>query len=107
MNKAQSDLTHKTFDQVKPVQYGSLREKKVNGDLQEERDLLDFDQKELTHLIYGGMYERHVEFKDMVANHPIMQAGIEFYEMTREEQMERSMKILNYIVKNPELIRLH
>ena len=43
----------------------------------------------------------------MVANHPIMQAGIEFYEMTREEQMERSMKILNYIVKNPELIRLH
>jgi hypothetical protein len=31
------------------------------------------------------MFERHVEFKDMVEQHPIMQAGMEFYEMTREE----------------------
>lgn len=53
------------------------------------------------------MYERHVEFKDMVAKHPIFHAGMEFYEMTRSEQMERSMKILNYVVKNPELTRLH
>ena len=32
---------------------------------------------------------------------------MEMYDMTREEQMERSMKILNYMVKNPELIKLH
>ena len=105
--KPKADLTHQTFDQIKPHAYGSIREKKVNPDLAEERALIDFDQKELTRLIYGGMYERHVEFKDMVEKHPIMKAGMEFYEMTREEQMERSMKVLNYIVKNPELISLH
>jgi hypothetical protein len=53
------------------------------------------------------MYERHVEFKDMVEKHPIMHAGMEFYEMTREEQMERSMKILNYVLKNPQLKTLY
>ena len=38
------DLTHKTFDQV-PMSagYGSVREKKVNPDLADERSLKDFD----------------------------------------------------------------
>ena len=36
-------ITHKTFDQIKTAVYGSIREKKVNPDLQEERDKKDFD----------------------------------------------------------------
>ena len=43
----------------------------------------------------------------MLEKHPIFQSKIEMYDMNREEQMERSMKIMNYIVKNPELVRLH
>jgi len=55
-------------------------------------------------LIYGSNFERHLEYKDMLKKHPIMQSKMEMYDMTREEQMERSMKILNYIVKNPDLV---
>ena len=87
--------------------YGSVREKKVNPDLAEERSLKDFDQGELTRLIYGSNFERHLEYKDMLEKHPIMQSKMEMYDMTREEQMERSMKIFNYIVKNPDLVKLH
>ena len=102
------ELTHKTFDQVPMTSgYGSIREKKVNPDLAEERSLKDFDQGELTRLIYGGNLERHLEYKDMLEKHPVMQSKMEMYDMTREELMERSMKILNYMVKNPELIKLH
>jgi hypothetical protein len=37
-------LTHKTFDEVPMASgYGSVREKKVNPDLAEERSLKDFD----------------------------------------------------------------
>jgi hypothetical protein len=43
----------------------------------------------------------------MLEKHPILQSKMEHYDMTREEQMERSMKILNHIVKNPELVKLH
>jgi hypothetical protein len=43
----------------------------------------------------------------MLEKHPIMQSKMEMYDMTREEQMERSMKIFNYIVKNPDLVKLH
>jgi hypothetical protein len=43
----------------------------------------------------------------MLEKHPIMQSKMDMYDMTREEQMERSMKIFNYIVKNPDLVKLH
>ena len=36
-----------------------------------------------------------------------MQSTMDFYDMSREELMERSMKILNHIVKSPELVKLH
>ena len=38
-----ADLTHQNFDLVKSSAYGSIREKKVNPDLAEERVLIDFD----------------------------------------------------------------
>lgn len=71
-----ADITHKTFDQHDVGAYGSIREKKVNPDLQEERELRDFDQKELTRLIYGGQYEKHLELKELVGKTPELQAGI-------------------------------
>ena len=43
----------------------------------------------------------------MLEKNPIMHSTMDMYDMTREEQMERAMKILNHIVKNPELVKLH
>jgi len=36
-----------------------------------------------------------------------MQSSIEFYEMSREELIERSYKILKHIASDPKLIELH
>jgi hypothetical protein len=43
----------------------------------------------------------------MLEKNPIMQASLNLYDMSREEQMERSMKIINHVAKSPELIQLH
>lgn len=101
-----SVISHKSFDEHATT-HGSIREGKVNPDLAQERSLKDFDQGELTRLIYGASYERHVEYKEMLEKNPIMRSTIDMYDMSREEIMERSMKIINHVVKSPELIRLH
>lgn len=106
---SKQEFTHRTFDQVKnpAPRYGSIREKKVNPDLQEEREKRNFDQRELTQLIYGAMYERHREYADLVARDKNLQSNLEFYDMSREELLERSMRVVNYIAKSPELVRFH
>jgi hypothetical protein len=35
------------------------------------------------------MYEKHKEYSDLVKKDPVFQSSIEFYEMSREEIMER------------------
>jgi len=97
------ELTHKQFDQKKSDNYGSIRERKVNPDLAEEREKCDFDTKELTKLFYGDSYEIHRDFLDVVTTDKEMQSNLEFYEMTREEMLERSMKLVNHVVQVPRL----
>ena len=52
--------TSSTFSQKEP--FGSIRNKKVNPDLQEERDKIDFDQEELTKIIYNDTYDLYMFF---------------------------------------------
>lgn len=79
-------LMHKTFDQPRPpLRYGSVKEGKVNPDLQEERDRKDFDQLELTKLIYGEQYNNHLNYVEWFKKHPEVFPGPKFYDMTREE----------------------
>ncbi len=65
-------LTHKNFDQ-NPITYGSIYEKKVNPDLLEERQKRDFDQEELTRIIYGEYYSHHKECQAQTAKYPELQ----------------------------------
>ncbi len=81
-------LTHKTFDNFgkgSTAPYGSIKERKVNPDLQEERAKINFDQAELTRLIYGSHLDRHQTMKAVFASVPELQNSYEFYEMSREE----------------------
>jgi hypothetical protein len=101
------EFTHQAFDQVKPARYGSIREKKVNPDLQEERDKCNFDQKELTKIIYGNDIEFHNLYKRFTLENKELQTTPEFYEMTREEQMERSMRQFSFLHSHPEIRKHH
>lgn len=75
---------------MKPAAYGSIREKKVNPDLQEEREKCNFDQKELTKVIYGPDWEQHEVFKSKIASNPELQQSFDFYDLSREELLEQS-----------------
>jgi Acyl-coenzyme A oxidase N-terminal len=57
--------------------------------------------------LFGQDYEYHEIFKSIMSKHPELQATSEFYEMTREELMERSMKAVNKIVNDPEIKQYH
>lgn len=101
------EFTHAAFDEKKPAVYGSIREKKVNPDLQEERDKCNFDQKELTRIIYGNDIESHENLKKVIGADKDLQPTFEFYEMTREEMMERSQMQMKKILSNPEIKSFH
>jgi hypothetical protein len=58
-------------------------------------------------MIYGAQYEKHVELKDLLQKTPELQPGLQYYDMTREEQIERSMKVIKKIITDPNLRRLH
>ncbi len=68
---------------------GSIKNKVVCSDLQEERDQRDFDNeagrvfKNLVHPQYQKTIERSGDF---ISSDPILQNSHKFYDMTREEQ---------------------
>ncbi len=101
------DVTHKSFDGPNPQPYGSIRERKVNPDLEEERKKVNFDQLELTKLIYAQFYDMHCQYKQMVQENPDMANSLDFYDMTREEQMERSQRIIHKAITTPSIQKLH
>lgn len=60
---------------------GSIKDKVVAADLQEERDKCNFNQKDLTIFLYDGKksYERFLDwYKDMESD-PILRNSHEFY----------------------------
>jgi hypothetical protein len=107
MTSPKKEFLHKTHDQVLPAAYGSIHERKVNPDLQEERDKCNFDQAELTKVIYGNNVVLHKDFSAWVQKEPLLQAGPAFYDMTREEQMERAQKVMKFIASDKDNITLH
>lgn len=73
----------------------SLQNKKrlpttININLKEERSRLDFDQEQLSNVLWGG--DENIKkiryLMDLFANDPILKNSHFFYEMTREEKIE-------------------
>ncbi len=95
-------MTHANFDQVQRP-YGSIKEKKVHPDLLEERAKLDFDQDEMTRILLSDTYHLHKAYSKAVADRPELQSTFEFYEMSREQQMEVLMKRMNIMLQDPQI----
>lgn len=66
---------------------GSVKNKVVNSDLQEERDKCAFDQKEMQALLHGGqqILDAKISESEMFAKHPALGNHHHFYEMDRNE----------------------
>lgn len=73
---------------------GSIKEKRVSPDLLEERAKCNFNQEELTEIIYGGkeLRDEYLSWHKDMEKDPILQNNEKFYEMTREEMMENQMR---------------
>ena len=72
-----------------PILGGSIKYKVVDPGLQEERDACMFDKKELEEFMLGHKVRDEVhKLADIAKRHPDLFSNFEFYEMTREEQME-------------------
>lgn len=73
---------------------GSIKNKIVASDLEDERKKLNFNQTELTHFLFGGKakHEEYQEWIRFMEADPILKNDHTWYEMTREEQMECMLK---------------
>ena len=75
---------------------GSIKNKVVASDLEEERKKCNFDQKELSTHIWGGQHTySYVKgiWADLLSDKGL-QATEKWYDMTREEMMEDALKRL-------------
>jgi Acyl-coenzyme A oxidase N-terminal len=75
---------------------GSIKNKIVASDLEEERKKCNFDQKELSTLIWGGKqeYERILDVWGDLKADKGLQVTEKWYDMTREELMEDGLRRL-------------
>jgi Acyl-coenzyme A oxidase N-terminal len=72
------------------IRHGSIKNKVVASDLEEERKHLNFDQRELTNLVWGGPHE-HARILDLVKDmeaDPVLKCSEKWYDYSREEQQE-------------------
>ena len=77
---------------------GSINRKIVNPDLQEERDKGLFNAEEMSDFFWGK--ERNAmqnSFLDDIVAHPEWKTDFDYYDMTREEQMEMWFVRMNRI----------
>ena len=75
---------------------GSIKNKIVSSDLEEERKHCNFDNKELAKLIWNGEQD-YIRVKDIWADLQAdkgLQSSEKFYDMSREEQMEDALRRL-------------
>ncbi|TNV82173.1 hypothetical protein FGO68_gene6753 [Halteria grandinella] len=72
---------------------GSIRNKVVSSDLQAERNNCNFDQLELTHLLWGGQkeYQRVRGIIADVERYEVLKGSEKWYDMSREEQHENAL----------------
>lgn len=63
-------LSTKSFPQFSE-NYGSIKEKKVHPDLAMERSACDFEQVELTKILYGEHhYQKHKTYQNIIRKTP-------------------------------------
>jgi hypothetical protein len=75
---------------------GSIKNKIVSSDLEEERKHRNFDNKELAILIWNGEQD-YLRMKDIYADLQAdkgLQSSEKWYDMSREEQMEDALRRL-------------
>ena len=72
---------------------GSIKNKIVASDLEEERKNCNFDQKELAQLVWGGKerYERVKTISADFENDDVLRGTEKWYDFSREEQQENAL----------------
>ena len=81
---------------------GSIKNKIVASDLEDERKKCNFDQQELTHLLWGGK-EKHLrarEVQEDMNRFEVLRGSEKWYDMSREEQQENALLRLRTIYDN-------
>jgi hypothetical protein len=75
------------------IRHGSIKNKVVASDLEAERNKKNFDQQELTHMLWGGADEfaRVQGFWEDVEKVDALKASEKWYDYTREEQQENAL----------------
>ena len=83
---------------------GSIKRNIVNPDLLEEHQKCNFDKKEFANFVLGEniVDEMNTVYRE-IGNDPNMRVGLDFYEMTREEQMATLWRVTTAVFNNPQL----
>ena len=69
-------------------QGGSIKNKRVNPDLQAERDKIAFDRDEMSNFFFGEDLERIAgKFATDIEKYPELKTDFSWFDMTREEKM--------------------
>ena len=75
---------------------GSIKRKILNPDLEEERKKCTFDQEEIKKILFiPGLIEFYQKVTHNMRKNPGLIPSADYFEMTREEQMEQAWKIKN------------
>ena len=94
-------------EQFDPSLGGSVRLGIVNPDLLEERAKCNFDKEEMTHLLFG---QEMIDYVRMISGyldkHPELVSGVDYYEMTRREQMVEWWRRYRVIMESEEMHHL-
>lgn len=81
---------------------GSIKNKVVASDLEDERKNRNFDQQELTHLFWNGA-DNYIRAKGIMEDFnrvEILRGSEKWYDMSREEQQENALARLRAMYDN-------
>ena len=85
---------------------GRVKRGIVNPDLLEERAKCNFDQRELCNYMFGKELVDYIEkVSDYVTQHPEIQSGIDYYEMSRDEKFKVWWRRYRHIMESEEMHR--
>ena len=85
------------------VMGGSVKRKIVNPLLAKERNNINFDRDEAFKVLYSQQTRDEFDRIDkLIAKHPEIVSGVEFYEYTREEKMKVWWDRLKTVMSDPE-----
>ena len=86
---------------------GSIERQIVNADLAEERSKCNFDQDELRIFLLGEKRIKQEEhLVGLLQRHPELRSTLDYYNMTREEQIKEWWARYRKIIESEELRHL-